>query len=581
MTPDKDSNVWMALYRGLGKWDTRTDSFTTYTRFIPYRGGAESVAIDLIADRDNKVWVATIDHGLQEFDPTTGNFLRVDTPESNRAHSISSNALQSIIKMDDTLMAMGTADAGIDIYNEKTGNFSYLTAGDGLPSNNVAALYYHQPNQLWAGTEQGLCRIDLKTRHVTTYGAEDGIAGNDFSDLLRFYRLRDGHVLAGYKGGFVYFNQDNLSIRDTPLNVTITGIRVFEQPLPVDSVLHGSDTAIFSYRQNFINIQYASLNYTEPGRTKYYYQLEGVDPDWVNAGNRRFASYTELPGGHYRFKVKCENNDHVPCPRLTSFYLIIVPPFWRTAWFYAGAIVFFLALLYGIYRYRIGQILELQAVRNKISKDLHDDLGATLSSISVLSEIARNAIQRGSPQQSFPILEKISMYSRDMVDKMRDIVWAINPSNDSLENIVKRLNSYSTEACTDRGIGFCLQLKDGFVNLPLPANTPRNLFLICKESIHNSIMHSDCSHISALFDFSPGFIDIRISDNGKGFDTDVVSPGNGLNNMQSRAAEIGALLVIFPGTPASAGTPETAGAPAASAPGTTVHLRLPVPKIRP
>jgi signal transduction histidine kinase len=270
-----------------------------------------------------------------------------------------------------------------------------------------------------------------------------------------------------------------------------------------------------------------------------------------------------LPGGHYLFKVKCENNDHISCSRVTSFYIIIVPPFWRTAWFYLLVFASALALLYGIYRYRIRQILALQEMRNDISKDLHDDLGATLSSIAVLSEIARNAIQRGSPQQSFPMLEKISTYSRDMVDKMRDIVWTINPANDSLENIIKRLNAFSTESCSNRGITFSLEMEDDFIHLPVPMNTRKNLYLICKEAIYNAITHSSCNHISALFDVSAGFIAITITDNGKGFGQTGQAAGNGLNNMRSRAAEIRASLEIAPGSP-----------------GTIVVLRLAVPKNR-
>ena len=561
MLPDTGGNVWMALYRGLGKWDRRTDSFCYYSDFIPYRGDTSAVALDMIEDREHHIRVATFDHGLQDFLPAAGKFVAVDTPKGGPG-SISSAALQSVIRVGDTLLAMGTPDAGINLCHLPDRSWSYITAADGLPTNNVTALYFQPPSSLWAATDQGLCRVDLATRHVTTYGLEDGIAGDDFSDLLRFYKLRDGRLLAGYKGGIVAFNPDSLFAHAPPRDVTITGIGVFEQPLSVDSVLHGSDTAIFSYRQNFISIQYSSLSFTEPG-TKYYYQLQGIDPGWVSAGHSRVASYTNLPDGHYLFKVKCENTDRVPSRQVTFLHLIIVPPIWRTGWFYGLVIVLIASLLYAFYRYRIGQILAMQTMRNKISKDLHDDLGATLSSIAVLSEIARNSIQRGSPQQSFPMLEKISTYSRDMVDKMRDIVWAINPANDSLENIVKRLQAYSTEACGEKGIHFSLQLENDFVNQSVSMSTRKNLFLICKEAVHNAVAHSGCSRIFALFDAPPGFIHVTIADNGKGFDPNGQVSGNGLSNMRSRAAEMRASLEINPGEP-----------------GTIVELRLAVPKIR-
>ncbi len=557
-----DSAVWMALYRGVGKWDMRRDEFHCYRTFIPFRGGAQSVATDL-ALVGGRILVTTVDHGLQELDPVTGEYVKADTPVRNSTNGISSMVLQSIVSMDDTLLAMGTGDEGIDILNTKSGKHSYYGTADGLPGNYVAGLYYQRPRWLWAATEQGLCRIDLMNRHVTVYGTEDGIVQNDFANLLRFCRLRDGHVLAGYNGGFVRFDPDSLSSRAPPADVTITGIRVFEQPLSIDSILKETNTAVFSYRQNFISIQYSSLGYSEPGRIKYYYQLEGVDRSWVSAGRRHVASYTGLSDGHYVFRVRCENNDRISSVRETSFKLIIVPPFWRTWWFYILSGTMLVLLLYGLYRYRINQILALYTMRNKISKDLHDDLGATLSSIAVLSEVARNTIDRGFPQQTFPMLEKISTYSRDMVDKMRDLVWTINPGKDSLEDIIKRLNTFSTEACAERGITFRLQLQDGFINLPVPMGTRKNLYLICKEAIHNAIIHADCSEISAFFNASGKFIIIRVMDNGKGFDGTKGMTGNGLTNMRSRAAEIRASLEIDPGEP-----------------GTVLELRLAVPKIR-
>jgi signal transduction histidine kinase/ligand-binding sensor domain-containing protein len=543
---DKNKNVWMALYLGLGKWDRKKDSFTYYPQFIPFQGVVPTVPIDLTIDDHNGIWVATIAHGLQRFDLAAERFVEIDTPQNHCPNSISSVALQSIIRMNDTLLAMGTSDAGIDILNQSTGKFTYITTRDGLPSNNVSALFYHS-HQLWAATEQGLCRIDLLSKQITAYGPEDGISGNDFTDMLRFYKLKDGHLLAGYKGGLVYFDPDSTGLREPPKDVTITNIRVFEQSLSPDSILHGSDTARFSYRQNFIGIHYASLSYAASDQMRYYYQLEGVDKNWVDAGSRRFADYTDLPGGRYLFKVRCENRDRISCAHLTSFYIIIDPPFWRTGWFYLLIAALLLGLLYAAYRYRIRQILQLQAVRNKISKDIHDDVGATLSSISILSEVAKNKIEQGEEGQSYSLLTKISSHSREMVEKMSDIIWSIKTSNDTIENIIQRLKNFALTTCSARDIALQFHADEKILHMTLPMEVTKNTYLIGKEAVNNAIKHANCRKITVGFTAHPWTLEITITDDGAGFDIQSKKTGNGLLNIEQRTKEIAGSLVIQSG----------------------------------
>ena len=555
----KERAIWMAVYHGVGKWDIQKNHFTTDSAFIPYHGTSETISMDMLADIDSNLWVATIDHGLQKFNVGAGRFEEADTPSDIHQGGMSSAALQSVINLDDKLMALGTHDAGIDIFNRLTRHNAYITTLDGLPTNDVSALWYGPSHCLWAATEQGLCKINLLTKHTSNYGLEDGIAGTDFSDMLRFYRLRSGRVLAGYKGGFVCFDPDSSSAAEPPKDVTITGIRVFEKPLSLDSVMRG-DTARFSYLQNFISIQYASLNFAARSRTKYFYKLEGVDKDWVSAGARRFASYTNLPGGKYIFMVRCENTDRIPCRNTTSFTILIDPPFWRTNWFYFLAGIAVLGLLYGIYRYRVAQILQLQAVRNKISRDIHDDVGATLTSIVILSEIAKNKMDQGNEPQSYSLLDKISAHARDTVEKMSDIIWSIKPSNDNIENIIRRLKHFALETCSARQIELNFTAHEKVRKLTLPMELTKNAYLICKEGINNAIKHAKCSRISVVFSSSRSALEMLISDDGIGIDPGSENNGNGLVNMDARAKEIKGSMLLRSGDA-----------------GTRVSVRLPIP----
>jgi signal transduction histidine kinase len=219
--------------------------------------------------------------------------------------------------------------------------------------------------------------------------------------------------------------------------------------------------------------------------------------------------------------------------------------------------------LFGFYRYRLAQLLKLQSIRNEISKDLHDDIGSTLSSITVLSEVARSKMQEGQQEQSISVLGKINSYSLEMVEKMSDIVWAVNSGNDHLEDLIQRIKKASAETCSLKNIKLNFEVDENFKKLLLPIASRRNIYLICRESINNAIKHAECDLIELIFKIHSGMIEIMIRDNGKGFDTLKENTGNGLKNIQFRVLEINGKASIY------------------SKPNNTmIVVQIPVPKIR-
>jgi ligand-binding sensor domain-containing protein len=544
MVVDRENNIWMALFHGISKWDIKKNSFTWWDHFIPFRGTWGTVTCDILVDSQNKVWAGTIDHGLQKFDPDSGKFTEIYVPDNNNTNSIASVTIQSLTVIDKERLALATCDGGISIFNVRTRQFSNFNTRDGLPSNFISALLFDPPSNLWVATSQGLCIVNLTTRKITRFGTEDGIPSKDFDGLNHFCRLKNGDILAGYKGGIVRFNHSDSTVRPPPKDVIITGINVFEKKISLDSILDNSNEARFTHDQNFISIEYVSPSYLESNPVRYFYQLEGLDKDWVNAGERKIAYYTNLPAKTYLFKVKCERSDGVMCQDISYLKIMISPPFWQSWWFITLSILTGLLILYCLYRYRINELIRIQTIRNRISRDLHDDLGATLSSISVLSAVAKDNLEMGSREESYSLLNKINNYSREMVDKMRDIVWAINPVNDSLENLIQRLKNYSAELCNGRELFVQYLVDDLFTNIAVPMNARKNIYLICKEAIHNAAVHSKCAEIQVLFSASSSQINVEISDNGCGFNQKEGFTGNGLVNMGSRAKEINGKLTI-------------------------------------
>lgn len=173
--------------------------------------------------------------------------------------------------------------------------------------------------------------------------------------------------------------------------------------------------------------------------------LEGVDSDWIFSDKRRNVTYSKLAPGQYTFKVKASNSEGVWNERGTQLEITITPPWWQQTWFIVLCFLLTIAIIYFIDRYERNRKKQLEAVRARISRDLHDDMGSTLQSISVMSEIARMKSQSDNQQESIPFIEKIGSASREMVEKMNDIVWAVNPKNDNFENIILHMRAFGGE----------------------------------------------------------------------------------------------------------------------------------------
>ena len=544
MVTDSAHDTWLALYRGIAKWDHQTNTFVSYPDILPFRDYTEKQVFDILIGDRQDIWVATQTNGLQQFDAGSGRFIKMYVPEKDNPTSISNKSVQCITKVDDSLFALGTASGGIDLFNCHTGQFSYITTREGLPSNNVSALYFQAPHDLWVTTVQGLCKVNLENKRVFHYGLEDGILNNTFGDCLRFYLTKDGSLLMGYQGGFVRFHPDSIGSEEPPANVTITGFKIYNRSLLVDSLLDRPEPVDLSFQQNFITITFASLSFLEPQRINYYYQLQGVDKEWVNAGQERYAAYANLSAGKYTFMVKCENRDGIPSQKTTFLAIVIDPPFWQTAWFRFLLVAAITLFLYGLYRYRINQLLKWQAMRNEISKDLHDDLGATLGSISILSEVARDKVESGDQDQTRSLLARISSHSREMVEKMNDIVWAINPKNENLERMIQRLSDFSLETCASKDIRLKFHADENVLKRTLSMEAKRNIYLVVKEAMNNAIRHADCHQLTVTFKSFAGSLEIAIADDGAGFDPRSVRNGNGLVNMESRVKEMKGSLSI-------------------------------------
>jgi signal transduction histidine kinase len=278
-------------------------------------------------------------------------------------------------------------------------------------------------------------------------------------------------------------------------------------------------------------------------RLHYQHKLEGVDQDWGQLTEQRAVHLANLAPGRYRFLVRAVNAAGVVSETPASFSFTILSPLWQRWWFLALAATIAGLAGYTVYRYRVAQLVALERVRTRIAADLHDDIGSSLSQISVLSEVLRK--QLGEPEARVSKnLSLINRVSQEALDSMSDIVWAINPQQDHLSDLVRRMRRVTSEALPARDIQFTFNAPATGLDLKLGADFRRQVFLMFKETINNLIRHSKCTQASIDLRIEGTYLALTVTDEGKGFEIDQINEGNGLISLHRRARSLGGETVV-------------------------------------
>lgn len=299
-----------------------------------------------------------------------------------------------------------------------------------------------------------------------------------------------------------------------------------------------------SSSQNSFSIYFAALSYLQREKLTYYYKMNGIDNEWIRADRQNIVSYSLLPPGNYTFSVYCEDIDGNRSPDITTLRIYIKPPFWRTYWF-ISTVFFIIALcIYVVHRLRVNKLLAVEKVRNRVARDLHDDMGSTLSTINILSSMAKSRMLV-DPIKTTEYLGKISDNSQRMMDAMDDIVWSIKPSNDSLQKITARMREFATNVLEAKEIELDFRIDEAVFDVKLEMETRRDFFLVFKEAVNNAAKYSKASMVTIQLGLHSNRIVLVVEDDGVGFDPALADDGNGLGNMQKRADAMHGRLQII------------------------------------
>jgi signal transduction histidine kinase/ligand-binding sensor domain-containing protein len=604
---DHRGEWWFATGAGLVRFsgirrieDLATTVPTTYTA----RDGLAQDSINrLFEDSRGDIWIASLIPGrevLTRWDRASGHFQRYSDVDGLQAF----NAPTSFYEDARHILFITLRDGGIARYDGRS--FRVLSRADGVPAGNIGGAIGDRAGKLWCWSSPGVFRIDdlsaarlqpiivaptkqmrsgsvgalvedahgslyiaggagvaridnaasavgsANARIVALYTISDGLAGNEVSGA---YADRLGRLWFSTTQGLSYYEPETRE-RSLAPRIRIGGVRVagIEQSVSPGGADRLAGLELTPGRSQ-LEIAFFGIDFAPGGTLSFEYRLSGASDDaWSVPSASRSVMFSNLAPGSYEFEVRAVSAAGERSPEPARVVFRVLPPVWRRWWFITlassvvvGSVAAFehyrAANRREISRAREERLAALEQVRRRIAADLHDEIGSTLTQISILSEVALQQGTRATPERSHA-LSTIAASSRELVDAMSDIVWAINPAKDHLADLTQRMRRMAADAFTATNITFRLGLPPADQEIALGAHLRREVFLIFKEAVNNIVKHSACSEVAITLDIDGAVLRLELHDNGRGFDPLAPSEGHGLASLRNRAAAIGGSLAV-------------------------------------
>jgi signal transduction histidine kinase/ligand-binding sensor domain-containing protein len=558
---DADGSLWIGTRRGLTHWtgaSAGTPPSSSQIQTITHANGLGSDLVGAMArDAHGDLWIATFAglsrlHGGRIENYTTANGL-------------SSNVITALLARSNGTLLIGTQDHGWNVWDGKS--FS-AAQHSGLEQTTIHAILDDGLGHLWFATGNGIARCDWSLEagtagcsHRIEFGAADGLRSRETATNSHpsAWRSRDGHLWFATPKGLVEVDPAHFPVNTVPPGVALERFSVDDAPM----TLHGADSSVrIPAGHVHFEFDYAGLSFVAPQKVRYRYKLEGFDPAWTDAGSRRTAYYTNIPGGHYTFRVQSANNDGVWNDQGAALIFELRPHFYQTLWFYALLVIAVVGLVALVQRLRLRRAeREFNAVlgeRNRIAREIHDTLAQGYVGISVQLEVLTELLRMNKVEAAAKHLDITRGYVREGLADARQSIWALR-SQDSGETTLPVKLRRMVEADGGHGIESAFSIFGAY--RPLPPETEQEILRVAQEAIHNVNKHAGARHLWTQLEYRRQEIVLEVRDDGHGFSAAVTpAPGHyGLTGMRERAAAIAGSLEL---------TSEPGG-------GTTVRLRVP------
>jgi signal transduction histidine kinase/ligand-binding sensor domain-containing protein len=408
---------------------------------------------------------------------------------------------------------------------------------------HVRSLVQDGSGTVFIGTYEGLLALDPASGGVRRFSTFEGLPRGNIDSLAA---AQDGSLLLRAGRTLARLAPSRHVSDDLPPRCLFSNVAVGGRPIPLpESGLERVESVDVLPSQNTVDIEFVGLSPRLGEPLTYEYRLDGVSQQWTRAIQRR-VTYAGLAPGRYTFEVRAAaaSRTAVSAPATVAF--TVLPPWYRSWWFLAIVASAAAAAGYAGHRARLARALHTERLRSRIATDLHDDIGSSLSQIAILAEVARRRAGVAAPGVAEP-LASIATTSRDLVDAMSDIVWAVNPRTDTLGDLTRRMHRFAAEILGGADIELTFSAPPSDVDMKLGADLRRELYLILKESVNNIARHSGATQATVDLTLARHELTLTISDNGRGFDPGVSVDGNGIASMRKRAATFGGDFTIDSG----------------------------------
>lgn len=570
---DRRGNLWVGTQNGIASWNgNHWRSYTT-------GDGLSAPEVRAIADDgQGNLWIGTVGGGLNRFRDGVFTVFR-------RADGLPSDDISSLYVDKSGIVWIGTFGSGLG--RLASGRFTRYTTRDGLAANSIGSILEDNQAHLWVCSRGGIMRIAkqqlndfadgrLRTLHCRTYGKPDGLPTRECtigSQPGACFTAGERAWFATVKG-IATTVPSELTPNPHPPPVVIQSILIDgRSPVPQGVRPAIPSPLVIPPRSERLEIHFTSLNLGAPDRALFRYRLESHEKNWTEPETTRSVTYTRLPPGEYRFQVTACNEDGLWNEDGATLAIIVQPPFWRTWWFITSATIVLLALITGTVHYLSTQRLNrqlnalrqqeaLEQERARIARDLHDQLGASLTQVALLGELVEG--DKDQPDEVGSHAQQISQTARETTRVLDEIVWAVNPAYDTLDGLANYLCKYTQEYLAVAGLRCRIAVPSSLEPIPIPPDLRHNVFLAAKEAVTNIVRHAQATEAHFRLRVERESFMVEIEDDGRGMpDLDAVTAKNrhGLGNMRRRVEDSGGDFTIC----------------ARQGGGTIVRFKLPLP----
>ena len=582
---DRAGHLWIGTDQGMNRY--RDGQFTRYT--VKDGLGVNDVRA-FLEDRSGRLWIGTYGGGLNWVQD--GRFSAI-----TRKEGLTSDFVWVLHEDHEGTLWIGT-DNGLN--RRKNGKLFRFTKKDGLFDNLINHLMEDDLGNFWISCNRGIYRVRrddlnefaegrLGTIRYVAYSEADGMVTSETNGEVQpaGWKARDGRLWFPTAQGVVVIDPKAMKDNLVPPPVVIEVMKVDSEksflggskqetegglesaatsPFPAQARprVKNAEVQLGPGEGRVIEFQYTGNSLVAPEKVLFKYKLEGYDTNWVDAGSRRVAYYTNLRAGHYRFSAIACNNHGTWNTQGDSMSFYIAPHFYQTYPFYTACFLGLMLSGYGIHRRRVSVLTTIHGLerqhgleleRTRIAKDMHDGLGASLTLISLQSELARRDAGQAEAAQAH--LEKITLATREMLRSLDEIVWATTPNHDTLESLLVYLCKFAQEYLRPADIRCRLDIPEALPQDLISAETRHHVLLAAKEALTNIVRHAAPSEVWVRAQLSPTVLQIQIEDDGRGFDSASTSllstparegrarpAGNGLPNLKHRLEAIGGTFVL-------------------------------------